>query len=46
MVFMTTEAVGHTVIADIHHDIEIVPSDGFPDNTFGLAGAKAGNIRT
>ena len=44
VVQMTAQRVGQRIVADIHHEIEIVSPDGFLQNTFGFPGAEAGSL--
>ena len=41
---MTAQGVGQRIVADIHHEIEVVATDGFPQNTFGFPGTEAGSL--
>ena len=41
---MTAQRIGQGIVADIHHEIEVVPADGFLQNTFGFPGAEAGGL--
>ena len=44
VVQMTAQRVGQRIVADIHHEIEVVSPDGFLQNTFGFPGAEAGSL--
>ena len=41
---MAAERIGHAVIADIHHDIEVVPAHRLLNDTLCLAGTKTGKV--
>jgi hypothetical protein len=44
MVYLSGQRIGKTVITHIHHKINVPPSNGFSDNSFGFPRAKAGNF--
>ena len=44
MVYHSAERVGQAVIADVHHEVQIVSADGFLDGSLSLSGTKTGGL--
>ena len=40
---MSAYRVGQAVIGDVHHQVEVIPADGFHDNALCLPGPEARN---
>ena len=44
VVYMAAQRISEAVVADIHHDVEVVAADRLVDNALCLAAAKAGDL--